>query len=351
MNLEPREIKAAVMFVDVEGFSRIAVKKSPDVLFSELRESLSRVARSVRAHGGVVNKTIGEGLFCYFTDLDSNGADAQNALTKFTINALRSAIEVQREFASELIRREVPDETDSKHVKWNPLPVRIGINVGSVFYGNVAADGMDDEFTVVGETVNVGKRLEGAGDVFKVLVSPAAKALLDDCQLPLDFGAGAVWGRRFLQVKNQTGLFEAWECNPFGNDAELLKQAMRQIRTGNKRSSPRIPWLCEVSLNAATADGNIARVVDFSENGLCLEFAAPMPRKDQLAVTLTTGRADWNAVLVNKGLANVTCDIRWVEAVGQMHWHGVAYVGLPQEQTRALSELLIQFNNRASEEI
>jgi hypothetical protein len=46
----------------------------------------------------------------------------------------------------------------------------------------------------------------------------------------------------------------------------------------------------------------------------------------------------------------VTCEVRWVETVGQMNWHGVSFISLSQENARSLSELLIQFNNRASEE-
>ncbi|MEN9530355.1 MAG: hypothetical protein RI932_2228, partial [Pseudomonadota bacterium] len=91
--------------------------------------------------------------------------------------------------------------------------------------------------------------------------------------------------------------------------------------------------------------------VDFSEAGFCLEFENPFARKEQIEVTLNTGRADWNKILMVKGLAQVVCDVRWVEKVGHMHWHGVAFVGFPQEQARALSDLLIQFNNRSHEEI
>lgn len=67
-------------------------------------------------------------------------------------------------------------------------------------------------------------------------------------------------------------------------------------------------------------------------------------------MTISTGRDDWNMLLVSKGLSSVTTEIRWVETVGQMNWHGIAFVSFSHETARSLSELLIQFNNRASEE-
>ena len=343
-----REIRAAIMFIDVEGFSRIMGKKNPEIVFSELRSCLTRISAIVESHGGQVNKTLGNGLLCYFTHFDSVSISDEE-LRGFIESALQSAIGIQREWAQELLQSETSPQ-EKLHKNWHALPLRIGINAGSVYWGNASINGVSPDYTVVGETVNLAKRLEGSADVFKVLVSPAAKLLLDSSTGAIDFGVGATWGRRFLQIKHQTGLFEAWECNPFGADSELLRGAQRLVRTGHKRTSTRVPWLCHVALNATLPSGPVARVVDFSENGFCLEFSQAFARKEHLDVAISTARADWNTILVSKGLANVTCDVRWVENVGQMHWHGVAFVGFPQEQARALSDLLIQFNNRASEE-
>ncbi|MEN9824946.1 MAG: hypothetical protein RI953_691 [Pseudomonadota bacterium] len=348
LGMEPQEIKAVVMFVDVEGFSRISGKKTPAVVFSELKQCLRRIAEIVRSNGGQVNKTLGDGLLCYFHD--SSRENEVSYLADFSMKAIASAIQIQREWAKQFLDSETsPNQKD--HKKWHALPVRIGINAGPVLMGDlsVSEDGSLD-VTLIGETVNLSKRLESAADIFRVLISPKVKAIIDECGKPLDFGVGALWGRRFLQMKHQAGLFEAWDCNPFGNDAEVLKGALRLVRTGSKRSSPRIPWLCHIPLNAVTREGLQGRVVDFSENGFCIEFPSAFARKEQINITITTGRADWNTLLVSNGLSNVTCEVRWVETVGQMNWHGVSFINFTQETARSLSELLIQFNNRASEE-
>lgn len=345
---EPRDIDAAVMFVDVEGFSRISGKKAVKLIFEELRICLRKIAAIVYKNNGVINKTLGDGLLCYFPVARADGQTV--SLAEASCSAIASAIEIQRELAKQFLYSETsPQEKD--HKKWHALPVRIGINAGSVSVGDLSlADDLPEDVTLIGDTVNLAKRLESAADIFRLLISPKVKTILDDSELPLDFGVGALWGRRFLQMKHQAGLFEAWDCNPFGLDPDLLKSALRLVRTGSKRASPRIPWLCHVPLQVTTRDGLVGRVVDFSENGFCLEFPTAFGRKEQINMTISTGRDDWNFTLGNKSLANVTCEVRWVETVGQMNWHGVSYISLSQENARSLSELLIQFNNRASEE-
>jgi len=344
----PQEIHAAVMFIDVEGFSRISGKKSPSVIFDELRHCLLRMSEIVNLHGGTVNKILGNGLLCYFHN--PKVENTQQALAEASAAALRSAIQIQRDLAKQFLNTETSPR-EGEHKKWHALPMRIGINAGQVFVGDLSVSNSNHpDVTLVGETVNLAKRLESAADIFRVLVSPNVKTILDESLSTLDFGVGALWGRRFLQMKHQTGLFEAWDCNPFGIDADLLKGALRLVRTGSKRASPRIPWLCQIPLRVTTRDGIVGRVVDFSENGFCLEFPTAFARKEQLHLTISTGRDDWNMLLVSKGLSSVTTEIRWVETVGQMNWHGIAFVSFSHETARSLSELLIQFNNRASEE-
>jgi class 3 adenylate cyclase len=344
----PREIKAAVMFIDVEGFSRISGKKSPSTVFEELRQCLVYISDVVSSHGGTVNKILGNGLLCFFHDPKTE--KSESALAEYSAAALRAAIQIQRDLARQFVNSETsPNSAENK--KWHALPMRIGVNAGNVLVGDLSVPGASHgDVTLVGETVNLAKRLESAADIFRVLVSPAVKSLLDQSLSSLDFGVGALWGRRFLQMKYQTGLFESWDCNPFGNDSELLKGALRLVRTGAKRASPRIPWLCQIPLRVSTSDGQTGRVVDFSENGFCIEFPSAFARKEQLFLTISTGRDDWNLLLQTKGLSVLNSEVRWVETVGQMNWHGVSFVSFSAETARALSEILIQFNNRASEE-
>lgn len=338
------QISAVVMFVDIEAFTKILQQKTPKRLFDEVRLCLQRVSDHVASAGGVVSQTIGGGLVCYFTDskaFSDNNVRAAELIEKALICASR----IQRESAEELLASEAQSAV-SESQKRIFLPLRIGVSFGQCFLVELA----DTQPSIVGEPVQLAKRLEGASEILKILVSPAVRTILYSAKVDLGLGMGVHWGRRFLQVKHQSALFEAWECNPFGQDSETYKAAKRILRSGNKRSTRRIPWLCEIPLSGLEKQGAIARVVDYSELGFCLEFKQPFARGQILDLTISTGRPDWNKILEMKGLEQVACEIRWVESVGDLHWHGVSFVGTPSEQTRALCELLIQLSNNADQE-
>ncbi len=57
------------------------------------------------------------------------------------------------------------------------LPVGIGVHTGVAFFGTIpGADGSFDDFTALGDTVNVAARIVGAAQTGEVLISQAACA-------------------------------------------------------------------------------------------------------------------------------------------------------------------------------
>lgn len=335
-----RQLCAVTMFVDIEGFSKLVHQKVPERFFEDVRACLEKVSATVIGHGGQVSQSIGGGLLCFFEDkevLTENDPKTGELVSR----VLQCASQIQRDSVDSLLSADI--ETATAQGKRISLPLRIGVSFGNCFLGELLAG----QESLVGEPVQLAKRLESASEIFKILVTPTVRNILYADHFDFSLGQNATWGRRFLQVKNQTSLFEAWECNPFGQDSESLKAAQRVLRSGNKRLTRRIPWLCEVSLSAIESKGAVGRVVDYSELGFCIEFEQAFARSDILDLTISTGRADWNKILGLKNLEKVSCEIRWIENVGSLHWHGVSFVGTPAEQTRALSELLIQFSNNA----
>jgi class 3 adenylate cyclase len=339
-----RQLCAVAMFVDIEGFSRLAHQKAAELFFDEVRQCLERIASTVNAYGGKVSQVIGGGLLCYFESKDLRTETDPQASE--TVNlALKCAAQIQLDSVDALLA--LGNDISSSEKSRIFLPLRIGVSFGDCFIGNLLAG----QESLVGEPVQLAKRLESASEIFKILVTPTVRNILDRAHADFTLGHNASWGRRFLQVKNQSSMFEAWECNPFGQDSESLKAAQRVLRSGNKRSTRRMPWLCEVSLSAIEKQGAVGRIVDYSELGFCIEFEQAFARAEILDLTVTTGRADWNKILAMKQLEKVSCEIRWIEAVGELHWHGVSFVGTPVEQSRALSELLIQLSNNADHPI
>jgi class 3 adenylate cyclase len=131
---------ATILFTDIAGFTTIAEYLAPDELVAALNEYLETVLTPIRAHGGVVNTFIGDGLFASF--------NMPLACPDHACAAVRAAIDIQRAVGS---------RTFGGHGV--AFATRIGISTGPVIGGSVGA-GQRLSFTLLGDTVNLAARLE-----------------------------------------------------------------------------------------------------------------------------------------------------------------------------------------------
>jgi len=139
-----RQGPAAVMFVDLAGFTALGERMAPDAAMTLLRTFHGRVVRAVFGRGGSVDKFLGDGAMACFGMPVPDPAAAANALA--AARDLAADMESWNEG-----RREAGQP---------PLGFGIGIHYGPVLAGDLG--GADRfEFTVAGDTVNVASRLEG----------------------------------------------------------------------------------------------------------------------------------------------------------------------------------------------
>jgi adenylate cyclase len=161
--LEGEEVEVTIMFVDVRNFTGFAESTSARNVVAAINRLFERIVPILHAHGGRVDKFVGDGLLAVF------GAPRQQS--DHADRALAAAIEIDGEMHSTS-----PVE----------LEVGIGLNSGVVIAGNVGAVGRV-EFTVIGDAVNVASRVEAAtretGD--SVLVTERTRALLSERHAPL----------------------------------------------------------------------------------------------------------------------------------------------------------------------
>ena len=169
-----------VFFSDIEGFSLIAEKMSPDGLMSLMNEYLSEMTDIIEGHGGYVDKYIGDSIVAVF------GAPADDS--DHAANAARAALDCCRRLA-ELNR-------DSATFRECKLAQRIGINSGEALVGNFGSRRRFN-YSVMSDAVNLASRLEGANKFYgtTIIASEATVALAGDTLAWRELDAVRVKGR------------------------------------------------------------------------------------------------------------------------------------------------------------
>jgi len=156
---EQREV--TVFFSDIAGFSSFSETLSPPELVALMNAYLSAMTDIVEAHGGYVDKYIGDAIVAVF------GAPADDP--DHARSAVRAALAC-RERLAQLNR-------DDAAFRGRPLHHRIGLNSGPALVGNIGSRRRFN-YTVMGDAVNLASRLEGANKFFgtDILASEATVA-------------------------------------------------------------------------------------------------------------------------------------------------------------------------------
>ncbi len=140
---QPKVQPVAVLFADMVGFTAITERLTPHALVSLLREFHGKLAEKAFAHGGTVDKYIGDAIMVHFGTPHAKPDDAVRALA--CAAEMVSSIE---QWTAERARTGEP-----------PIGIGVGVHFGDVIVGNIG-DSRRLEYTVLGDTVNVASRLE-----------------------------------------------------------------------------------------------------------------------------------------------------------------------------------------------
>jgi adenylate cyclase len=143
---EPREAIVTVMFTDIAGFTTLSERMDAAATTRLLNHHFAMLCRAVDAHGGTVDKFLGDGMLAFF--------GAPDRLKGHAAAAVRAAAAIREELDKDNL------EATAKGLP--PLLIRIGIHTGSVIVGNIGASDRVN-YTIVGDTVNVSQRLQDLG--------------------------------------------------------------------------------------------------------------------------------------------------------------------------------------------
>ncbi|MDF1590432.1 MAG: adenylate/guanylate cyclase domain-containing protein [Desulfobacterales bacterium] len=144
---EKRVITA--FFSDVQGFTSISEKLSPEKLVEILNEFLTEMTDIILKDEGTVDKFEGDAIIAFF--------GAPNELENHAATACAASIEMQKKLAK--LRAKWKAEGKSE------LMMRIGLCSGAAVVGNMGSKNRMD-YTMMGDTVNTAARLEGVNKVY-----------------------------------------------------------------------------------------------------------------------------------------------------------------------------------------
>jgi adenylate cyclase len=177
-----------ILFADIRGFTRISEHAPPEKIVSLLNRYFSAMTDIIFAHGGTLDKYLGDGLMALFGAPTTTPDDASNALN--------AAVAMQRRLLG--INRELREEG------FPEIGVGMGLHTGEVIVGYIGSD-RRSEYTAIGDTVNTSARLESNARGGEILISDAtAKAARSRYKLK---------PREAITVKNREQPVMLWEVD------------------------------------------------------------------------------------------------------------------------------------------
>ena len=147
----PRRTQATVLFTDIEGFTAFSEAHEAEEVVAALNAFFTRMKPIVVAHGGSIDKFVGDAMMCFF------GVPLPRA--DHARRALQCALALQEECAR------------FRHQTGIPFRMRIGLHTGPLIVGSVGSEAAAGasahmNYTVIGDTVNLASRLEAKNKEF-----------------------------------------------------------------------------------------------------------------------------------------------------------------------------------------
>ncbi len=326
ISLEARERVVTLMFIDVVGFSLLAENMPPRMAFENLKKMLSKIGETVHEFGGIIDKTLGDGLLCYF----GYSFTEDSTLPDHAEKALRCAIRIQKDSLQSNLEASENGEP--------VYPLRIGVNTSSCYLGDLGNSNRID-FTVVGNGVNFAKRLEGACEMHSVLMGATTYDLVKGIALN-----SAAVAKRFIRIKHRSELVVSYEYDPFIDQIDLRIAAIEGFRkcANIERVDQRWPVHDPAKIQLHTDFGR-GDLVNFSHAGLSIRLPQPLAKGTRLNVTLDSAGGVLGNLLKAKNISVLHGEVRWGYTEDNQFVHGVMISNVTEAESDYVVQCLCEF--------
>ena len=207
-SMDGRKAELTVLFSDIRGFTTISEGLGPDELTRLMNEYLSAMTEVVRKNRGTLDKYIGDAIMAFWGAPVSDAQHARQAVV--TAMQMQAALPaVNKVFAAK---------------GWPEIKIGVGVNTGEMTVGDMGSV-VRKAYTVMGDAVNLGSRLEGITKQYGVgiLVGEGArKAIKDIVFREVDR----------VQVKGKEEPIVIYE--PIGLEGEVGKALQEEIKLWNQ---------------------------------------------------------------------------------------------------------------------
>ena len=203
-SMEGRNQELTVLFSDVRSFTTISEGLDPKELTQLMNEYLGAMTEVIRRNRGTLDKYIGDAIMAFWGAPVSDPEHARHAVL--------TALEMQRE----LRKLDEPFKVRG----WQPLHIGVGINTGTMTVGDMGSP-VRQSYTVMGDAVNLGSRLEGITKQYGVgiIVGETTRELVKDAVFrELDR----------VCVKGKDAPVAIYE--PLGFTGELAKESLEALK-------------------------------------------------------------------------------------------------------------------------
>ncbi|MFT4193576.1 adenylate/guanylate cyclase domain-containing protein, partial [Ottowia sp.] len=202
--MQARAEELTVMFCDLRGFTTLSETIEPLALQGLLNDVLSRLTHVIRAHGGTIDKYMGDCVMAFWgAPVPMADHASRAALAAFDMCAALAQFNAERAAAGQ-----------------PRVEAGIGLNSGLVSVGNMGSD-VRRAYTVIGDAVNLAARLEGLSRVYDVGIV-ASEATVRQAA-----GAGLVWqelDRVRVKGRTQAVCIHTVRAGPGGLTPELAQE-------------------------------------------------------------------------------------------------------------------------------